>query len=63
MSELLRDNLVYVSGKGLTSSGRPCALYSLTQHGEEKQEADAANQPKPEVVEGEKKSLTQTTLF
>lgn len=49
MSELISDGLVYVSGKGLTSSGRPCALYSLTQHGKEKQEADAANRVKETV--------------
>lgn len=57
MNELLADNLVYVNAKGLTSSGRPCALYSLTQHGKEKQEADAiANQPKEELK-------PQATLF
>lgn len=58
MSELLRDNLVYVSGKGLTSSGRPCALYSLTQHGREKQESIAATMPPPN-----KQPFIQNELF
>lgn len=60
LSELVRDDLIFINGKGLTSSGRPCALYSLTQHGKEKQEANAASQPKSE---SEKQSLVQKELF
>ncbi len=60
MSELIADGCVWVSGRGLTSSGRPCALYELTQHGKEKQEANAASQPKSE---SEKQSLIQKELF
>jgi predicted ArsR family transcriptional regulator len=55
MSELIADGCVYVSGKGLTSSGRPCALYSLTEHGKQKQEANASEQPK--------EPFTQPSLF
>lgn len=32
MCELERDVIVYKSGIGKTSSGRPCALYSLVKH-------------------------------
>lgn len=55
MSELVEEGLVYVSGRGLTSSNRPCALYQLTQHGKEKQEANAPTQPK--------EPFTQPSLF
>lgn len=50
MSELIADNLVYVSAKGLTSSHRPCALYSLTEQGKIKQEANVIEQPKETTI-------------
>lgn len=60
MNELCADGLVYEAATGLTSSGRRCALYELTQHGKEKQEANIASQPKSET---EKKTLVQKELF
>lgn len=60
MNELCADGLVYEAATGLTSSGRRCALYELTKYGKEKQEANAASQPK---LESEKQSLVQKELF
>lgn len=58
MSELLEESLVYVSAKGLTSSNRPCALYSLTEQGKERKTA-VVEQPKKEKATTEYPTLFQ----